>query len=209
MIDHHCHSVVVDDLGPEAFRSLLTESDRPLATDPFDSALGWAVRRWCPPALGLAAHAGAEEYLDRRRALGPVEATRRLLTAAGLGALLVDTGLTAAAGQPLVPLPELGALAGEVPVREIVRLESIAEAVAARAPSADGWATALTDALATALAPAVAVKSVLAYRHGLDIPGDRPSTAEVVRAASRWLSSPAAAPAAPLLPPPPLPFPPG
>ncbi|MCC9308288.1 amidohydrolase [Kitasatospora sp. RB6PN24] len=187
LIDHHTHSVVVADLTPEAFRSLLTESDRPPAADPFDSALGLAVRRWCPPALGLPEHATADAYLARRHALGSEEATRRLLGAAGFSALFVDTGLVAAAGQPLLGLSELSAAAG-APVREVVRLESVAERLAARAPAAADWSAALTEALAAELAGAVAVKSVLAYRHGLDVPAERPGRAEVIEAAGRFLA---------------------
>ncbi|MFD0349628.1 hypothetical protein ACFQ0M_33615 [Kitasatospora aburaviensis] len=73
LVDHHCHSVVAADLADDALAGLLTESDRPPApgTSPFDSALGLAVRRWCPPALGLPVHAPAADYLARRRELGP------------------------------------------------------------------------------------------------------------------------------------------
>ncbi|MFB8060649.1 amidohydrolase, partial [Kitasatospora purpeofusca] len=126
LVDHHCHSVVTAELDDEALAGLLTESDRPPApgTSPFDSALGLAVRRWCPPALGLPAHAPAEEYLARRRELGAPEATRRLLAAAGLDTCLVDTGLTGAAGFPLLPLDGFAGASG-ARVREVVRLEPV------------------------------------------------------------------------------------
>ncbi|WP_405019733.1 amidohydrolase family protein [Kitasatospora sp. NBC_00070] len=184
MIDQHCHSVTLADLDAPAFASLLTESDRlpppSMCRSVFDSALGLAVRRWCPPALGLPAHTPMTDYLSRRRELGPAEATRRLLTGTGISHCLVDTGLTAAAGHPLLPLPALAELSG-AQVREVVRLESVAESV--DAPAAD-WASAVEAALHTACAHAVAVKSVLAYRHGLAIPADRPRPAEVTRAAA-------------------------
>lgn len=183
LTDHHCHSVVEAELDTAAFTSLLTESDRPGAASP-DTLLGLAVRRWCPPALGLPAHAGLEEYLARRSGLGAAEATRRLLAAAGLAHCLVDTGLTSAAGHPLLPLPGLAARTG-ARVREVVRLESIAETVVA---DAGRWPEAVREALETACAEAVAVKSVLAYRHGLAIPGEPPSRARVVQAAGRWLA---------------------
>ncbi|MFB7664722.1 amidohydrolase family protein [Kitasatospora sp. NPDC056138] len=188
LVDQHCHSVVLADLAPERFAALLTESDRPPAagTTPFDSALGLAVRRWCPPVLGLAVHAPAADYLARRRELGPAEATARLLAAAALDTCLVDTGLTAAAGYTLLPLTELAAATG-AEVREVVRLESVAERVTA---TAAGWSRALRSALETACAGAVAVKSVLAYRHGLAVPPAPPGEAEVVRAAGAWLSGP-------------------
>ncbi|MGW3073162.1 MULTISPECIES: amidohydrolase family protein [unclassified Kitasatospora] len=185
LVDHHCHSVVAAELTDDALAGLLTESDRPPAPgcSPFDSALGLAVRRWCPPALGLPAHAPAADYLARRRELGAAEATGRLLAAAGLDACLVDTGLATAAGHALLPLPELAAATG-ASVREVVRLESVAETVAA---GAEDWPRAVAGALASAAAGAVAVKSVLAYRHGLAAPAERPATAAVVAAAGAHL----------------------
>ncbi|MFJ9458062.1 amidohydrolase family protein [Kitasatospora sp. NPDC101447] len=185
LVDHHCHSVVAADLSDDALAGLLTESDRPPAPgcSPFDSALGLAVRRWCPPALGLPAHAPAAEYLARRRELGAAGATGRLLAAAGLDTCLVDTGLTEAAGLPLLPPAELAAAAG-ASVREVVRLESVAEAVAA---GAEDWPSAVAEALAAAAGGAVAVKSVLAYRHGLAAPAERPARRAVVAAAGARL----------------------
>ncbi|MFJ2579150.1 amidohydrolase family protein [Kitasatospora aureofaciens] len=187
LVDHHCHSVVAADLADDALAGLLTESDRPPApgTSPFDSALGLAVRRWCPPALGLPAHVPAADYLARRRELGAAEATRRLLAAAGLDTCLVDTGLTAAAGRPLLPLSEFAEASG-ARVREVVRLESVAEAASA---TAEAWPQAVREALAGATAGAVAVKSVIAYRHGLAVPPERPATVAVVAAAGAWLRS--------------------
>ncbi|WP_316526996.1 amidohydrolase family protein [Kitasatospora brasiliensis] len=185
LVDHHCHSVVAAELTDEALAGLLTESDRPPAPgcSPFDSALGLAVRRWCPPVLGLPAHAPAADYLARRRELGAAEATRRLLAAAGLDTCLVDTGLTAAAGYGLLPPAELAEAAG-ASVREVVRLEWVAEAVTA---GAEAWPRAVAQALASAAAGAVAVKSVLAYRHGLAVPAERPTGAAVVAAAGAHL----------------------
>ncbi|MFE3502111.1 amidohydrolase family protein [Kitasatospora sp. NPDC059160] len=185
LVDHHCHSVVAAELADDALAGLLTESDRPPAPgcSPFDSVIGLAVRRWCPPVLGLPAHAPAADYLARRRELGAAEATRRLLAAAGLDTCLVDTGLTAAAGRALLPLPELAEATGAV-VREVVRLESVAERVPGGAAD---WPRAVGEALARAAAGAVAVKSVVAYRHGLAVPAERPARPAVVAAAGARL----------------------
>ncbi len=193
LVDQHCHSVVVADLDEADFGSLLTESRRPPAPgcSPFDSSLGLAVRRWCPPALGLPAHASAAHYLARRQALGPVEATRRLMAAAGLDTLLVDTGLTAVGSHPLLRLGELAAFSS-CRVREVVRLEAVAEELAAHAPDAVSWLAVLRDALAAAISEAVAVKSVLAYRCGLAIPAERPGRTQTVRAAAAYLAGPTA-----------------
>ncbi|MEY9965190.1 putative TIM-barrel fold metal-dependent hydrolase [Streptacidiphilus sp. MAP12-16] len=188
LVDHHCHSVVRTDLSDAAFASLLTESDRGPApgTSPWDSALGLAVRRWCAPALDLDPYPDPTEYLARRRELGAAESTRRLLRAADLDTCFLDTGLEAAAGAPLLSLPDFADASGSG-VREIVRLEYVAERVSPGS-TATHWAADVLTALTESVAGAVAVKSVLAYRHGLDIDAARPTAAEVTRAAGEHLA---------------------
>lgn len=168
LVDHHCHSVARDE--PDV-RSLLTEAPAPVA-DPFDSAVGLSVRRWCAPLLDLAPHAPPADYLARRLELGGDEVTRRLLRAAGTDTMLVDTGL----GENLLGLDELADAAG-ARTRQVLRLETVAEAVEPEA---------LPAAVAHRARDAVATKSVLAYRHGFDIDPSRPSHAEVRAAAARW-----------------------
>ncbi|MEY9873602.1 putative TIM-barrel fold metal-dependent hydrolase [Streptacidiphilus sp. MAP12-33] len=190
LVDQHCHSVVGSELGAAAFASLLTESDRPPAAgaSPWDSALGLAVRRWCAPVLGLPEFAPVEAYLERRRELGVAEATRRLLRAAGLSACLVDTGLTEAAGVPLLPVEELGGVA-HADVHEIVRIEWIAERATTPDVAAHTWAETVCAALRRAARHAVGLKSVVAYRCGLDLDPVRPSPAEVANAALEYLAA--------------------
>src|SRR5215831_15125949 len=64
----------------------MSEASGPPApgTTTFDSQLGFAIRRWCAPALELDPSASAEDYLRRRAELGSSEVNRRLLTAAGV-----------------------------------------------------------------------------------------------------------------------------
>jgi uncharacterized protein len=194
LVDAHCHTVVAGEVTAGAFEMWCTEASVPAppGVSYVDSQLGLAVRRWCGPVLGVPAGRPIEEYLARRAELGAVQVRRRLLAAAGLAELLVDTGLSGpaapGAGQPAADLVEpaaLGVAAGAT-VREVVRLESVAERVAAGV-SAAGFAEAFGAALATATGSAVAVKSVLAYRHGLAIDPDRPSAAQVRDAAGTWL----------------------
>jgi len=54
---------------------------------------------------------------------------------------------------------------------------------------AAGFADAVRSALATRTASAVGVKSIAAYRTGLDLNPERPSDAEVTAAAGRWLAA--------------------
>jgi predicted TIM-barrel fold metal-dependent hydrolase len=183
LIDGHCHAVVAGDVDAASFAGLCTEADRaPLSY--LDGQTGLAVRRWCPPALDLPAHASIETYLARRAELGWRRASTALMRAADLSALLVDTGLD---GEGLVSPDDLGVFAG-APAREVVRLERVAEAM--QDVDAAGFADAYRETLAARVATgAVAVKSVVAYRHGLALPPERPSPAEVRRAAGAWLSA--------------------
>lgn len=189
LVDHHCHSIAAGDLDRPAFEALLTEGEGPApGTSAFDSALGFSVRRWCSPVLGLPPHADADEYLTRRAELGPAPVSRALLRAAGTQSLLVDHGFAA---DGLLGLDELSAAAGS-PVGEVVRLEAVAEDVADAGIDAAGYADAVAGEIGrrTTLERrplAVACKTVLAYRAGLDVDPRRPEPAEVVAAAGEWL----------------------
>jgi predicted TIM-barrel fold metal-dependent hydrolase len=192
LVDHHCHGIARHRLDRPALEAFLTESDRPPppGCSTFDSLLGITVRQRCAPLLDLAAGADPAQYVERRKELGPVEVNRRLLTAAGLEALLVDTGL---AGDHLTGPAELAELSG-APVREILRLESLAEAVLAGGVAADDFPAAFEDALRrrTDEDAVVGLKSVVAYRHGLDFDPTPPSPADVAQAAGRHLAAGAA-----------------
>ncbi|WP_369138982.1 amidohydrolase [Modestobacter versicolor] len=185
LVDHHCHGLVRRDLGRAGFEAMLTEATGPgaLGGSLFDSQVGFALRRWCAPVLGLAAHAPAEEYLARRAELGAEEVARRLVAATGTQTFLVDTGYLP---EPLTSPAELAALTGGR-AREVVRLESLAEEVLAGDPGAAGFAEAFRTRLAVRAAHAAAVKSVAAYRVGLALDGARPSDAAVTAAADRLL----------------------
>ena len=84
LADHHCHGVVRRDLGRPAFEAMLTEAGYAGAggVTMFGSQLGLALRRWCPPVLGLDPHAGPDEDLAARADLGHQEVSRRFLRAA-------------------------------------------------------------------------------------------------------------------------------
>ncbi|HEX4688457.1 MAG TPA: amidohydrolase family protein [Nocardioides sp.] len=179
LVDHHCHGILTADLDRAAFEGLMNEAvgPSPLGTTLFDSALGWAIRRHCAPLLDLEPLAPAEVYLARRAELGGAEASRRLMSATGIGTLLVDTGL---GPDELTPMDELAALCGGT-AREVVRLERLAERVLA----AGSWnfPGKVEDRLRAARkAGAVGAKSIAAYRVGLDLPATKPSTDELARA---------------------------
>lgn len=201
LVDAHCHPVVAEVGDVEAFALWCTEASvpPPPGVSYLDGQLGAALRRWCAPVLGVAPDAPWSTYVQRRNATDPDTLMRRLMSAAGLATLLVDTGLTApaspGAGQPAVELLDPRALGGAAGagVAEVVRLESVAEHVAASGVSAGRFGAAFAETLDARTAEAVAVKSVLAYRHGLDVDPGRPSPREVRAAAGGWLRSGGAA----------------
>ncbi|MGH3203039.1 MAG: amidohydrolase family protein [Streptosporangiaceae bacterium] len=188
LVDHHCHGVLVRDADEATLESMLNEGAAWPGGSMFDSQAGFAFRRLCPPVLGLPPHAELPDYVLRRAELGATEVNKRFLVAAGLAALCVDTGYTP---EPITSPAELGGLAGAT-AHEIVRLERVAEDVAASGVGAAGFADAVRSALATRTAQAVGVvgfKSIAAYRTGLDLNPERPSDAEVTAAAGRWLAA--------------------
>ena len=193
LVDHHCHGVLVRDADQATLESMLNEGATSTSQhwpggSMFDSQAGFAFRRLCPPVLGLPPHAELPDYVLRRAELGTTEVSKRFLAAAGMSALCVDTGFTP---EPLTSPAELGGLAGAT-AHEIVRLERVAEDVVAAGIGAAGFADAVRSALTARTASAVGVvgvKSIAAYRTGLDLNPERPSDAEVTAAAGRWLAA--------------------
>ena len=185
LVDHHCHGVLYRDADEATLESFLSEGASFAGGSLFDSQAGFAFRRLCPPVLGLPLHADLGDYAARRAELGATEVSKRFLQAAGLAALLVDTGFTP---EPLTSPTELGGLASAT-AHEIVRLERVGEDVAAAGVAAADFADAVRSELATRTADAVGVKSIAAYRTGLDLEPGRPSDAKVTAAAGRWLAA--------------------
>lgn len=185
LVDHHVHGALVGEVDRAGLEALLTESDRPVPAwmTQFDSQLGFAVRRWCAPVLDLPPHADAADYVARRAELGVAEVTRRLLAASGVEHFLVDAGY---GGEVLLSPAEMAAVSG-ARVDEVVRLETVLEDLARSGVGAAEIPARFPEALAERAVDAVGLKSVVAYRFGFDFDPERPSEAEVVSAADRWL----------------------
>jgi len=184
LVDHHCHGVLRRDADVATLESMLSEGAGWPGGSVFDSQAGFMFRRLCPPVLGLPPHAEPGDYAARRAELGATEVSKRFLVAAGASVLCVDTGYIP---EPITSPAELGDLAGAT-AYEVVRLERVAEDVAAAGVGADGFADAVRSALATRTVSAVGVKSIAAYRTGLDLRAERPTDSEVTTAAGRWLA---------------------
>jgi uncharacterized protein len=186
LVDHHTHSIVNGTIERAEYLFMLDESDKPEAADlaGLETQVGFAVRRWCAPLLGMRANEPEGTFLERRLAMANLEVAARLLPAAGFDRLIVETGFR---GERLVAPGELGRLAS-APVSTVVRLETVAEAVALSGVAATDFADAVVGAVAASLsAGAIALKSIAAYRYGLDLDPSRPEGDAVERAAGAWL----------------------
>lgn len=183
LLDHHCHGVITSPLERLAFEDLITESDwaAPAGTTHFDTQVGFAIRRYCAPVLGLEPFADPDAYLVRRRELG-VEASERLLRASGISDYCIETGHR---GDEILD-PAGMAAAGAARSHEVVRLERLAEELMLEGCAADGFTAAFGRLLDERLAHAIGVKSIAAYRIGLDFDGARPADAAVVAAVRGW-----------------------
>ncbi|MCX4833279.1 amidohydrolase [Streptomyces sp. NBC_01016] len=185
LVDQYCHGVLRTELGLGTFEAHLGRGEGPPApgTTFFDTQTGFAVRRWCPPLLGLEPHCPPARYLARRRELGVVEAGRRLLRGSGITTYLVDTGLA----DDLTGPAEL-ASAALSEAHEIVRLELLAEQVADTSGTVDSFLANLAESVHAASSGAVAFTSVAGVRHGLALEPQPPGPGEVRDAAGRWLA---------------------
>ncbi|MGW2786765.1 amidohydrolase family protein [Streptomyces populi] len=185
LVDQYCHGVLRTELGLGTFEAHLARTEGPPAagTTFFDTQTGFAVRRWCPPLLGLEPHCTPARYLARRRELGVLESGRRLLRGSGITTYLVDTGLPGDLTGP----GEM-ASAGAARAHEIVRLELLAEQVADTSGTVECFLANLAESVHGAAADAVAFTSVAGVRHGLALAPEPPGPGEVRGAAGRWLA---------------------
>jgi len=193
LVDHHCHGVVTGVLDRAGFEALISEGGAPPpGLTNFDTPVGMSIRRHCAPVLDLPPRAEPDAYVARRAELGAAEVNRRFLASTGTAAFGVDTGFRP---DGLTSPAELAALAGpsgSTPAagHEVVRLEAVAEAVAAAGVEPDALLGAVAERLAAAAAGgAIGVKTVAAYRVGLDVDPAPPSAADVTRAAAAWLGA--------------------
>ncbi|GAB3762022.1 hypothetical protein FB382_003560 [Nocardioides ginsengisegetis] len=179
LVDHHAHGALrAAPKRRSAFEAMLGGS-------PLDSQLGFSVRRWCAPALGLDEHATAEEYWSARSTLGEPEVNRRLLGAAAVSTYLLDTGYDV--GSVLAPAEH--AAASGAAVHEVVRLESLAAYLLRRTDDPVAFVTAFPAALHAATRDAKATVGALAHRAGFDLDPGRPSEDAVRQAADRMLQA--------------------
>ncbi|GHF30994.1 MULTISPECIES: amidohydrolase [Streptomyces] len=182
LVDQYSRGAVHGELGIGVFERHLAEAagstgPAPPGTSFFDSRAGLAVRRWCPPLLGLEPHCPPVHYLARRRELGAYRSGQLLLRGAGIGTFLLESGRPGEITSPA----EL-ACAAEGRAHEVVRLEQLAARIADSCEGADAFLARTAEALHAAARTATAFASGAA---GCD--GSPPGAAEVRDAAGNWL----------------------
>lgn len=190
LIDHHCHGITGDGLDYAGFQRLISESYRPPpdGTSDFQKPVGLAVRRFCAPVLDLEKGVSGAEYVRRRQELGPDEVNRRLMRACGLSHLLIDTGHRASI---ILDVPAMAKVA-DVPAREVVRIEALAEEVMRGGVSADAFPDEFAETLRRRSRAAVGLKTIVAYRTTFAIDYSPPSRQAVSNAAGQWMKRAAA-----------------
>jgi predicted TIM-barrel fold metal-dependent hydrolase len=184
LADHHVHGCYTADITRAQFEESINEGSPdpiPAFMTQFDSQLGFAIRRWCSPLLGLERHAPADDYWARRSSLPRREVNRTMLAPAGASRWYLDTGFK---GDAITSAAEMAEDSG-VPASEILRLEVLAEGLLNDGVPSAGFADAFRAAL-RAEGSVVGYKTIAAYRTGFDIDWSRPSDAEVARAVDAW-----------------------
>ena len=175
-IDQHAHNL----LTPEAaarfpFTAAFTEGGDPAIVNGFARQTLFYRRSLHDIAALLSCDATEEAILAHRSELGLVELADRCFRAAKLDGLFLDDGFLAGQIQPTDWHNRF------VPVRRILRLETLAQDLFAGAPRFRRFPRAFRGALEPLPANVVALKSIAAYRGGLDV---QPVTAE--QAAARF-----------------------
>jgi uncharacterized protein len=164
-VDHHCHPLQrTAGLEPHEFRACFTEATDPrvLADHVPNTPLYRMLLRRLAPVFGCQPTEAA--ILTARRMMEPNRYARELMAQTGTATMLVDTGF---AGRESMTLDE-HSRSLPIAVREIVRLETLAEGLVPRCRRPEEWLDEVRGALGRAVrGGAVAIKTIVGYRASL------------------------------------------
>ncbi|MEO8229417.1 MAG: amidohydrolase family protein [Chloroflexota bacterium] len=177
IVDNHCHSLLREQpADDDAFRIHITESYYPeIARDdvPYSLFYQWTIREL---AGLLECEPTADAVHTARRARGLEWLTREIVERGNFKTWLIDTGYGA---DTTFSLDELRGLA-PCRIEEIIRLEPMIERLIVESDDFDGFLDAYRAALADLRARGiVGLKSVVAYRSGLQLEAIDRATAAV------------------------------
>lgn len=188
LTDHHVHGVVRENPSAESFANMITESDRtPKSVEAaLDTQVGFAVRRWCAPLLGLPAHSSGIDYFQRRIELGSNRVNQILLNESGISHYLIETGFR---GDEIYGVEGMREITG-ARVDEVIRLESLAQFHAEKSgTTVENFSYSFESFLRDRAKLAVGLKSIAAYRIGLDFNPARPNEVELRSSLDLWFKS--------------------
>jgi uncharacterized protein len=159
-VDHHAHALLREPPADlDAFRGLFSESPDPAQWPHIASSITY-LRAIDALARQLGCERDERAVFEQRRRTDPGEYASQMLRGTGAATILIDTGYPPAS--EALTVAEMGALAGCL-TRPVLRIESLADA-----ELADGVAAARDDGY-------VALKTILAYRGGLDLDAADPA----------------------------------
>ena len=169
VVDNHCHGILLDQVFGDiaSWRGAFTESTDPGMARDHVATTAFYQRLTRTLAGILACEPEEQAVFAARAGKDGRELATTLLRAANIDTLLVDTGFPPP--QEVLPVPELGELGG-CGAEPMLRLEVLMERLLEENDSLAGTEEALDAALDDVRAQGyVALKSIAAYRTGLDI----------------------------------------
>jgi uncharacterized protein len=169
VVDNHCHGILLDQTFGDiaSWRAAFTESTDPGMARAHVATTAFYQRLTRTLAGFLACEPEEQAVFAARTGKDGREFAATLLRAANIDTLLLDTGFPPP--QEVLPVPELGELGG-CGAEPMLRLEVLMERLLGENDSLAGTEEALDAALQDVRAQGyVALKSIAAYRTGLDI----------------------------------------
>jgi uncharacterized protein len=169
VVDNHCHGILLDQTFGDiaSWRGSFTESTDPGMARDHVATTAFYQRLTRTLAGFLSCDPEEQAVFAARTGKDGREFAATLLRAANIDTLLVDTGFPPP--QEVLPVPELGELGG-CGAEPMLRLEVLMERLLGENDSLAGTEEALDAALQDVRAQGyVALKSIAAYRTGLDI----------------------------------------
>ncbi|MBI3928892.1 MAG: amidohydrolase family protein [Armatimonadetes bacterium] len=164
LVDHHAHNLLRwEETRDVPYSAAFTEGRHPWVESAQSPHSLFYRRSLKDMAALLECDSSEDEVLSRRRDLGLEELSRRCFEAAGLECLYLDDGLLPDRILPLSWHEQF------VPCRRVLRLERLGEELLARCPDFEDFREQFRTGLRM---PAVALKSIAAYRTGLSIDPD-------------------------------------
>jgi uncharacterized protein len=182
LIDHHAHNLLTPEAATHTpFRAAFTEGYDPAILNDHAQHTLFYRRSLREIAAVLECDSSEEAVLDRRIELGFEELATRFFRAANLELMMLDDGFLP--GQ-IMPTDWHGRF---VPTRRILRIEAVAEDLLGPAAGFDDFLARYRAALDPPPANVVGLKTIAAYRTGLDV--GRPSMDEARMAWENWKRS--------------------